>query len=161
MDNRIWAAIVWALVLIFIPFNRIKELWPVALIAMIWIFIVEYVFINLGYYQFTRGILQIGGIPFFHLVGAAGGGILLLNWIQRNPLLKILFVALASGFFSFLEYMYIKKGAFEYLNAFNPFLSYIQSIAMVSIFVWLSIAIVGEEIIYSGNKTRFIKNNLK
>ena len=61
--------------------------------------------------------------------------------------------ALAGGGNFF--YMVFCGGAFLYGNGFNPLLSFIQSIAMISILVWVTLALVGQEKIYKGNKTRF------
>jgi hypothetical protein len=40
-------------------------------------------------------------------------------------------------------------------DGFNPLISFVHSLAMVSILVWLCIAVVGKEKIYSGPRTNF------
>lgn len=56
---------------------------------------------------------------------------------------------------SLSEFVFRKFGAFVYGHGFTPLISFIQSYAMLSILVWLCLALVGEEKIYGGIKSRF------
>lgn len=154
MYNIAWAVILWLLVFILIPFPRIKQLWPVALISAIWMFILNYIFIRLGYYQFTHVIVAIAGVPFFHVIGSAAGGILLMNWMQRSPLYKVFIVLLFSGFLNLASIIFMRLDSFIMLGGFNHVLHFAINIAGVSLLVWFSLAL-GEENIYEGKKTRF------
>ncbi|MFZ5643103.1 MAG: hypothetical protein ACOY46_05900 [Bacillota bacterium] len=158
MENLVWATMLWVLVLLLVPLERIKQLWPVAVITMLWFFSVNYFFINWGYYRFTHIIISFLGVPLIQNLGGAAGGILLMNWMRPSPLIKIFIVVLAAAFFNLSEYVFRLFGAFVYGNGFNPLLSFILHLAMISILVWLCLAVVGEEKIYnSQRKTRFIR----
>jgi hypothetical protein len=158
MENLVWAISLWTLVLILIPLQRLKEIWPVAIISFIWLFIIEYIFVHLGYIQFTKYLIIIGGVPPFHLLGGSAGGILLMNWMQRNQLYKILLVSSFSGLLVLSAHLFEKLDAFTYLNGFNHALDFVLNVAGLSFLVWISLALVGEETIYlAENKTRFIK----
>lgn len=160
MENLVWAVLLWVVVFVLIPMERIKELLPVAAISFIWMFILELIFVTLGYYRYTKWIVIIAGVPLFHLVGGAAGGMLLLNWIGKNPLSKVFSVSLFSMLLSASEYVIVHFGAFKHLHDFNYLISFIFNIAGLSFLVWFSIAIVGEDKIYSGNKTRFLKKDV-
>ncbi|ACV64608.1 hypothetical protein Dtox_3915 [Desulfofarcimen acetoxidans DSM 771] len=157
MENLFWSIMLWLLVFLLIPIQRVKKLWPVAVISFIWLFILEYIFTYLGYYRFVNGFAYIASIPLFHMVGGAAGGILLVNWMQRNPLYKILLISLFSGLLSISEYIMVYFGAFKHLHDFNFLISYVLNIAGLSFLTWFSIAAVGEDTIYKGNKTRYDK----
>ncbi|HBV96032.1 MAG: hypothetical protein JL50_05325 [Peptococcaceae bacterium BICA1-7] len=157
MENLIWAIGLWALVFVLIPIERLKEIWPVAVVGIIWQFIMNYMMIEGGYYRFNSWIVIIAGVPLFHLIGGAGGSILLLNWMKRNPLYNVILVLFFSGLLLLSESIMIRYGAFQYTNGFNSFLSYLQNVAGLSILVWLSLALVGQEKIHGGNKTRFFR----
>jgi hypothetical protein len=154
LENLIWATILWAAVLTLIPFERIKELWPVAVLSALWLFIVNYFSIKLGYFEFTKYFVLISGVPPFHIIGGAAGGLLLINFLPRKPLNKIFLIIIASVFIYLSEYIFGRLGAFEY-GTFNSITSFIQIIAAFSILIWLSLALLGEEKIYNGNKIRF------
>lgn len=159
MENLIWAFGVWAIVFILIPYDRLKTIWPVAVLSIVWMFILGYTFIQLGYYHYTRYIGAIGGIPIIHLIGTGAGGLLLVNWLQRSPLNKILIVAIFSGLLSLSAYVFSLLNVFRMTNGFDTILHFAVNVAGVSILVWLSIALLGEEKIYEGRKTRFIYKN--
>lgn len=153
MESLLWAVILWLLVFILIPIGRIKLLWPVAVISFIWMFILNYIFIRFGYYQFMHQFAMVGGVPLLIPVGGAAGGILLINWMQRNPLFKIFIILVFAGFLHFGTTIFISLEAF--MMYFNHFLHFAVNIAGVSILIFLSFAFVDEESIYEGNKTRF------
>lgn len=155
MENVIWAIVLWAIVFILIPFDRIKTIWPIAVLSTVWMFILGYTFIHLGYYHYTRYIAAIGGVPVFHLIGSGAGGLLLVNWLQRSALSKILIVAIFSGLLSLSAYIFMLLDVFKMTNGFNHILHFTVNVAGVSILVWLSLALVGEEKIYEGKRTRF------
>lgn len=158
MENLIWAIILWALVLILIPLERLKELWLVGVISFVWFYVIQYIFINLGYYRYTHILLSIGGVPLIQTIGASAGGILLMNWMQRNQLYKILLVGFFSGLLVLSVHVFEGFDAFTYLGGFNHTLDFVLNVAGLSILVWMSLALVGEETIYQAeNKTRFIK----
>ncbi|HBV95983.1 MAG: hypothetical protein JL50_05040 [Peptococcaceae bacterium BICA1-7] len=156
MENLVWAIGLWALVFILIPVERIKQLWPVGVLSFFWMFFLNYAFIKLGYYTYASYLFVVAGVPPLALMGGAAGGILMMNWMQRNPLHKILIVLLFSGFLSVTSELFMRLGAFAMLNGFDHILHFAVNISGVAILVWLSFALVGEERIYEGRRTNFV-----
>jgi hypothetical protein len=157
VENFLWAVSLWLLVFILIPIERIKMLWPVAVISFIWMFFLNYTFVHLGYYDFTKNVFPVAGVPLLIPLGGAAGGILLMNWMHPKPMYKVLTVLLFAGFMNLASVIFMWRHAFVMLNGFNHFLHFAVNIAGVSVLVWLLLAVVGEGKIYSGDKTRFIK----
>ena len=156
MENILWAAFLWILVFILIPSERIKMLWPVAVISFIWMFFLNYTFVHLGYYSFIKNILPIAGVPLLVPLGGAAGGILLMNWMHPKSMYKGLTVLIFAGLLNLASAIFMWRHAFVMLNGFNHFLHFAINIVGISILVWLLLTVVGEEKIYSGNKTRLI-----
>ncbi|MDD4237070.1 MAG: hypothetical protein PHT62_00745 [Desulfotomaculaceae bacterium] len=154
MEYLVWAVVLWLLVFTLVPFDRFKLLWPVVVIATLLLFAMNFTFIQLGYYHFTKSAPAIFGVPLFVLVGGAGGGVLLMNWMQRNSFYKMLLVLVFSGLLVLATEVFIRTGAFEMQNGFNQILHYFINVAGLSILVWLSLAVTGEEIIYEGRKAK-------
>ncbi|MDQ2085566.1 hypothetical protein RBH29_03850 [Herbivorax sp. ANBcel31] len=153
MEHIIFCVIVWSIVFILIPFFRIKELAVVILVSIVWMIFVDNISTSLGYYSYHNLIIPVGTTSLFHLLALSGVGILMINWLKENSFTKLLAVFTVGLAFSILQGIYIGTGAFSY-EKFDVVLSFIHSIAALSIFVWLSLSIVGEEKIYSGHKSR-------
>jgi len=77
----------------------------------------------------------------------------MINWLEESSLTKLLAVLIVALSFVALQYIYIQRGAFSY-GSFDMLMSFIHSIAALSIFVWVSLAVVGEERVYNKNKIR-------
>lgn len=154
MEYLLLAIVLWLLVFILVPFERFKLLWPVMVISILLLFAMNFTFIQLGYYYFTKSVPGVFGVPLFVLVSGAGGGVLLMNWMRRSSFYKILSVLFFSGFLVLATEVLIRAGAFEMQSGFNQILNFFISIAGLSILVWLSLAVIGEERIYEGNKNR-------
>ncbi|MCX7749613.1 MAG: hypothetical protein N2645_22375 [Clostridia bacterium] len=153
MEFFILCAIVWLAVFIFIPLERIKELSIAAVIAFIWMVFVDNISANLGYYSYQHTALSIGRAPVFQNLAEGGLGILMINWLKENSLTKLLAVFIMGIMFVFVQNIYIQRGVFSF-GSFDMILNFIHHIAALSIFVWLSLAVVGERKVYSGNKSR-------
>lgn len=154
MLNLIFTVISWTLVLILIPFLRLRTTWLVGVISPILLFIIDFTFVKLGYYQFPNKLVDVFGIPLFYLLGGSAGGILFTNWLPRKPLLKIISVLGFSGLLLVTERVFYNFGAFKYLY-FTPLLSYTLNVAGLSILTLLALGTIGEEKIYNGPKSRF------
>lgn len=157
MENLIWAIVLWSLVIILIPVERIKKLWPIGILSFFWMFFLNYTFIKLIYYAYTKYLFVVAGVPPLAILGGAAGGILLMNFMQRNPLHKVLVVLLFSGFLSLASELFIRLGAFKMLSGFDHVLHYTVNTSGIAILVWLSFALVGDERIYEGRRTNFVK----
>jgi hypothetical protein len=156
MEYLIWAVTLWLMVFIFIPVSRFRQLWLVAVLSPLLLFIMNYTFTHLGYYQFTRSAVTVAGVPVFILLGGAAGGLLLMNWVQRGPLSKIVLVLLFSGLIVLATEIYLRLNAFIMLGGFNQTLHFFVNVAGLSVLVWLSLAAVGEETVYKGNEISFL-----
>ena len=155
MENLIWATLLWLLVFILIPFDRIKTIWPAAVISMVLGFLLNYAFIQWGYWEFTRYLVLIAGVPPFHVLGIGAGGILFVNWIKRDFVNKVIVVVFWSVLLTLAEFIMIYVDAYQFLKGFNYTLAFIRNVAGLSFSVWLSIMLLGEEKVYGGKKTRF------
>jgi hypothetical protein len=155
MENLFFAIVLWFLVIVIIPFERIKNLRKTIVISIILLFILEILFTRLGYYRFHNYYLGIAGIPVFYLTGGAAGGLLLVNWIDRSILKNVFIIFFFGTLLLFAEIIFVLRGAFEHLNGWNFMFSFILDFAGLSLLVWLSLAITGSELIYNGKKSRY------
>jgi len=153
MEHLILFIVVWLLVFIIVPLDRIKELRYVAVVSIVWMIFVDNLSAYLGYYSYQHTLIPIGRASLFQLLALAGIGILMINWLEESSLTKLLAVLIVALSFVALQYIYIQRGAFSY-GSFDMLMSFIHSIAALSIFVWVSLAVVGEERVYNKNKIR-------
>lgn len=153
MEQLILCVIVWLIVFLIIPFNRIKELSIVAVIAFVWMVFVDNASASLGYYSYQNSLISFGRAPVFQNLVEAGLGIIIINWLKENSFTKLFAVLIVGIGFIVLQNFYIQRGVFAY-GSFDNTLNFIHHIAALSIFTWLSLAIVGEHKVYSGKKSR-------
>lgn len=153
MLNIIWGIAAWVIVIAILPLQRLIQLWKVIILSIIWVLLIDFTYIQLGYYEFKPN-LSIAGIPLFYLIGSAAGGTLFVSITPRDATYKVLNIFFFSALISVSEQLYIMQGYFWYLNNFTPLLSFTLNVAGLSILMLLSMAIVGEEEIYSGTKSR-------
>ncbi|MBC7765159.1 MAG: hypothetical protein H7Y41_01650 [Hyphomonadaceae bacterium] len=153
MEHAILAVVLWVVVIAIIPFERIKALSAVAIVAFILRILVDNIAVGLDFYRYQHILIPIGNAPFFEALGSAAMGVFMINWLTEKSSSKIFAVFLVSIGLSIMQYTYIQLGAFAY-GRYDTVLNFIQSVAVLSIFVWLSLAVVGEHKVYSGNKSR-------
>jgi len=153
MEHLLVCIIIWSIVFIVIPLNRILALRAALMVSIVWMIFLDNLSAYLGFYSFEHTLVPIGRASLFQLLAYAGIGILMLNWLTEYSLSKLYSVTAVTASFSILQYIYIQRGAFRY-GSFDMVFSLIYSIAALSIFIWLSLAIVGENKVYSGKKTR-------
>jgi hypothetical protein len=153
MEQLILCIITWLIVFLIIPFDRVKKLSIVAVIAFIWMVFVDNASTSLGYYRYEHSLISIGRAPFFQNLVEAGLGIIMINWLKENSLTKLFAVLIVGTGFIVIHNFYIQRGVFAY-GSFDNTLNFIHHIAALSIFTWLSLAIVGEQKVYAGNKSR-------
>lgn len=153
MEQAVLCIIIWIIVFLTIPFDRVKELSIVAVIAFIWMVFVDNASTSLAYYSYQNSLISIGRASLFQNLFEAGLGIIIINWLKENSLTKLFAVIIAGMGFIVLQNIYIQRGIFTY-GSFDNTLNLIHHIAALSIFIWLSLAIVGEQKVYSGNKSR-------
>lgn len=145
--------IVWGLTLLLVPFRRIKALWRVMAVSILWMILIDNLMTSLGYYSFENTWLPIGGVSVFQLFAYAGVGILMVNWLSEKPASKLVSVLTVAMLFSLLGYFNGQAGAFR-LGSFDAAAHFVYCIAALSVFLWLTLIIVGEQRIYSGCRTR-------
>lgn len=142
----IFDIVILAAIILLIKPQRIKALLPVSFVAVIVLFVVEVVSINLGLYKFNSPLLPILGIPFFHLLWSAFGAILVMNYMKKEfskKVIIILFFTVASGLFGYIS---DKVGGHSHLGNFNELTNFVLDFAALSLFVWASEGIFGERI---------------
>jgi hypothetical protein len=150
MEHFIFFVIAWVAVFIVLPLDRIKELRYVALVSIFWMVFVDNISAYLGYYSYEHILFPIGRASLFQLLGLSAIGFLMINWLDESSLSKLIAVLVVAIALLALQYTYSQLGAFSY-GSFDLMLSFIHSVAALSIFTWASLAIVGEEKIYHSN----------
>lgn len=84
---------VWAAIFLLIKPDRIKDLLPVGALSAALFIITSHYLETTGLAFYTLGFLPIlGGIPFFAIIWAAGAGILMVNFINKEPARNVFIV---------------------------------------------------------------------
>jgi hypothetical protein len=155
MEHLIICMLIWALVMVTIPLQRMIKLRSVIFISILWMVVLDNLSARLGYYSYEQSLLSIGRAPVFQLLVYPGVGLLMTNWLTEKPMSKLYAIITVACTFSVTQFFYLKKGAFQF-GSFDAVLCFIYNIAALSVFIWLTLAVTGEQIIYNGKKTREI-----
>lgn len=159
MEYLVLAVIGWAAVIILLPMERIKELIMVPVTAFIWMVVVTNYSVAQNYYRYYHTLIPIGHAPLFQALAAAAIGLLMINWLTESPLSKLISSVLTSIFLAVLRTVYVQLGAFKYIR-FDSAMGFSQTLAFLSLFIWISLAVAGQEKVYGGVKSRFGKKQL-
>lgn len=151
MEQIIILVLVWAFIFIVIPFERIKLLFLAAIIGFVWMTFIDNIAANLGYYKYLNSPFIIGRAPVFQNLIEAGLGILMINWLTEKSYTKLIAVFTAAFGFVGLHAFYVQRGLFSF-GTFDQLLNFIFHIAALSIFTWVSLGIIGERKVYSGQR---------
>ena len=153
MAHLVTCAMIWALTFLVVPFQRIKSLWRVIVISILWMILLDNLLPSLGYFSFENNWLPLGRVSVFQLLAYAGVGVLMVNWLNEKPVSKLSALLVVAMLFSLLGYFYGQAGAFR-LERFDATTHFVYCIAALAVFLWLSLAIAGEQRINTGCKTR-------
>ncbi|MBP3953661.1 hypothetical protein [Bacillus suaedae] len=158
MEHLIVCIIIWTLTFIIVPLKRIFELKRIIFISIILMTFLDNISFYLGYYSYEQILFPIGKASFFHLLVCAGVGILMVNWLTKESITKLISILTVANVFSLLLYFYNHYGAFRF-GSFTYSFTFIYFIAALSTFIWLVLIFVDENTIYEGKKTREIINH--
>ncbi len=122
---------------IFVPLSDWEKLWPVGLLAIVVIYLIDSVLIKLGAFKYSLGSSILSGIPFFYLLSGFNGGVLFVSLLPDSSMWQLPYILAAAVIFLFLEYIMVVLGYFHYLK-WNPFKSYVLNIFGFIVVVWLA-----------------------
>lgn len=153
LTGLIFAIVTWGFVFIVIKPMRVKELFPVAILSALVLFIGEYLLISLRLFVFNNPLIPIGGIPLFHLIWGAGGGLIGMNYMQKEFARKVVTIITFAIVTLPFEIISTSVGASSMINGFNLFYSFIINISGIVMIVWISEGLWGDRIYSYSTKT--------
>lgn len=144
--NPIFAAFTWALVLILIKPQRIRELLPIGIIAGIILFVVQLILISLSLIQFNKGWILVSGVPLLNPLWGAAAGILVMNYMKEEFSKKIPILFFFSIIAEISAYIAVKVGNLSFLGNYNFLFDFITNFTTLLLFSYLSEGLFGKRI---------------
>jgi hypothetical protein len=133
-------------VLTFIRFKRIKELLPIAVIAMVALMIIDEFVITTGLYKFNNPLVSIMGAPLFHILWAGAAGIVFINYMKPDFMNKYVLVVLFTIITLALEFIAEQAGVASRLGNYNILHSAIIDLGTLIVLLWISEGLYGDRI---------------
>lgn len=124
--------------LVAIGWRRIKELFPVSVISMIVVGIVNIMGINLGLFQYNKPVLDVFGIPLFHLLWAGIAGIIFIEYMKPNFTHNLRMLFYSTALVQALAYISELVGNFQRLGNYNYYYNAILDFASLAIILLVS-----------------------
>ena len=144
--NVIFAVIVWVAVFLLIKPQRIKALLPVGFLAAILLFGVEIFFSLLGLHKFNNPLLPVAEIPLFHLVWAAGSGIIFVNYLKKEFSKNLIIIFFFTVLTEVFTYISDTVGNHSNLGNFNDIYHFIVDFTTLAVLAWASEGLFKERI---------------
>lgn len=130
--------IAYALPLLLVPHHKYKKYFPIGLVSIIILFIIDSTFIKLGAFSYSFGTPYISKLPLLYLLSAIPGGILLVHFFpQKNRRMQLPYILLAAALFLIIELVMLWLKYFNY-HDWSFLNSYILDIFGFIIVIWLS-----------------------
>jgi hypothetical protein len=131
-------ALTFVFALAVIGWHRIKELFPISLISIIVVGIVNVMGINLSLFQYNKPFLDIFGIPLFHLLWAGIAGIVFINYMKPNFSHNLSILIYSTILVQGLAYISELSGKFQRLGSYNYYYNSVLDFSSLAIILLLS-----------------------
>ena len=136
----------WLFALIVIKPNRIKQLLPIAVMAMIALMITDEFIVTTVLYKFNNPLFNIMGAPLFHILWGGAAGIVFINYMKPGFTNKFVMIVLFTVITLALEFIAEQAGVASRLGDFNiihsAFIDFLTLIALL----WISEGLYGDRI---------------
>lgn len=133
-------------VFIFIKLELIKELLPIAVIAMISLMLTDEFVVTTGLYKFNNPVIDIMGAPLFHILWGGAAGIVFINYMKPDFTNKFVLIVLFTIITLALEFIAEKAGVASRLGNYSIIHSmFIDSGTLIAL-IWISEGLYGDRI---------------
>lgn len=118
--------------------QRIKELMPISLVSVIIVGITNFIGISLGLFQYNNPVLDVFGIPLFHLLWAGIAGIVLIEYMKPRFSHNLQILIYATAIVQVLAYIAELAGVFERLGGYNYYYNAMIDFASLNVILLVS-----------------------
>ena len=112
----IYFAITFSVMLVAVPFKRIREYWLAGVVGIVVIFVLDSTLIKLNAYSFSKAYIYIKGIPLLYMLTAFPGGVIFLWIYEQANKYKFLTMLFISYLFLIIEFIMIKTKYFHHIR---------------------------------------------
>ncbi|MDD3653486.1 MAG: hypothetical protein PHO01_04775 [Desulfotomaculaceae bacterium] len=150
-ESVVYSIVVWMAVFVFLDIERIKALWPIGLLSSVLLLTSHFFLSSLGSAHFNEGFLTLAGVPLFHLFWSFGAGLLLIGFMPREFIKKILTLLLFTILALALDMLSVRVGGHVHDN-FTFLHSFVFILYRLVTLVWIAEELLGEKMYAKGNR---------
>ncbi|MCT4607231.1 MAG: hypothetical protein N4A64_14235 [Marinisporobacter sp.] len=133
----IMCAIAFLLVFIFIPFHQYKSLYPIGLISLAILYMIDSTFIELKAFSYSFANPKLSGLPTFYWLSGFAGGLLLVYYYPLHKKWQLSYLLFVSLLLLILEFIMYKLRYFHY-HKWSLAQSYFLNILGFAVVLWFS-----------------------
>lgn len=131
-------AFTWALVFILIKPKRIIELFPISVLGILALTIVDTYIISLDLYKFNNPLVNVWGAPLFHLLWGGAASLLFVNFMKPGFNKKIVNIIFFTIITLILEYISEAANVASRLGSYSYIHSALLDFGTLVVLLWIS-----------------------
>lgn len=138
--------VTWLFAFIVIRPKRIKELFPISFISMVILAFVNFYIVTLGLYKYYSPVVNVFGVPGFHIFWGAGAGLIFIHYMKPGFISKFLTVVFFTIVTLALEFIAEKAGVSSRLGDYTVIHSFFLDFSTLVVLLWISEGLYGDRI---------------
>ena len=132
----IFAAVIWLFILLFLR-SQLGKFWSAGIWALIVGYCLNDIFVANQFYSFQELLYPFQGLPIGYLIGLAGVGIIIINFLPEEKAWQLPYLILLSFLFTGIEFLAVEQGYILYLQ-WSLFYSFLYKLIALIAIAWLS-----------------------
>lgn len=112
----IFMILAWTTALIIVPLKGWKKSWPVGLLAMIILLVIDNALVYLGAIKFWHGNIYVYDLPLYYWLAYFPGGIVFDHYRPNKHIWRLCYIFIWAAAYLLAELAMIYFGYFQHLN---------------------------------------------
>ncbi len=137
MGWLIFMIVVWTVALAFVPLKHWKKTWPIGIVAMAVVYLLDSAMIYLGAFKFWHGSIYLSGLPLLYWLSYFPGGII-FDYLRPNKhIWRLVYILVIPAVYLMIELVMVYSGYFQYIN-WSAFMSYLLNVVGFTLMMWFA-----------------------